>query len=183
MGQHYLNKLYKAVFSAAYYGLLRIGELTFSQHCLLAHNVHIGKNKEKLLFILNSLKTHSRGQKPQLIKIASTPIPAAVKDKSIISKKHCPYSLIHDFIAIRPAQLLMNEPFFVFADRSPLPSAQLNKVLKALITRMGLNPKPYSMHSYHGSRASDLLKLGVSVETIKKIGCWKSNAVFTYLRD
>ena len=84
--QQYLNKLYKAVFSAAYYGLLRIGELTFSQHCLLARNVHIGKNKEKLLFIFNSSKTHSKGQKPQLIKIASTPLPAAVKDRSKISK-------------------------------------------------------------------------------------------------
>ena len=40
----------------------------------------------------------------------------------------------------------------------------------------------YLFHGFQSGRASDLLKLGVSVETIKKLGRWHSNAVFRYLK-
>ena len=74
INQPYLKSLYQALFSAAYYGLLRIGEVTKGPHVVLAHNIRIGVNKDKLLFILRSSKTHNQGNGPQLIKISSTPI-------------------------------------------------------------------------------------------------------------
>ena len=46
-GQQYLSILYQALFSTAYYGLFRVRELTFSQHIILAKNVHIAINKNK----------------------------------------------------------------------------------------------------------------------------------------
>ena len=54
--QSYLEILYKAIFSHAYYGLFRIGELTKSKHAIKATNVHIASNKEKMLFVLHSSK-------------------------------------------------------------------------------------------------------------------------------
>ena len=51
-GQVYLYRLYKALFMSAYHGLLRIGEVTESPHAIQVHNVHIGVNKNKILFIL-----------------------------------------------------------------------------------------------------------------------------------
>ena len=57
--QCYLNALHKAVISSAYYGLLRIGEIAMGPHCVLARNVHVGVNKNKILFILLSSKTHT----------------------------------------------------------------------------------------------------------------------------
>ena len=51
-GQCYLQALYKALFVAAYFGLLRVGELTVGPHAILAKNVHVGENKNKILFIL-----------------------------------------------------------------------------------------------------------------------------------
>ena len=50
--QHYLFNLYAALFMAAYYGLLRVGELTRSPHTLAVNDVHIGINKKKILFVL-----------------------------------------------------------------------------------------------------------------------------------
>ena len=63
--QPYLCKLFKAVFVAAYYGLLRVGEVAKGEHPVLAKDVHIGTNKDKILFILRSSKTHCEGDKPQ----------------------------------------------------------------------------------------------------------------------
>ena len=46
----------------------------------------------------------------------------------------------------------------------------------------GFKDELYSVHSVRMGRACDLLKLGLSVESIKKIGRWRSNAVFRYLK-
>ena len=70
-GQPYLKILYQALFSTAYFGLFRVGELTKGDHPVLACDIHIGFNKRKLLFILRTSKTHGKGSKPQLVKILS----------------------------------------------------------------------------------------------------------------
>ena len=66
----YLETLFKAIFVASYYGLLRAGEVTQGPHVVLANNVFIGENKDKILFILRTSKTHGLGDKPQEIKFA-----------------------------------------------------------------------------------------------------------------
>ena len=59
--QPYLERLYEALFALGYYGLMRIGELTASNHCVKAKNIHLALNKEKLLIVLYSSKTHNKG--------------------------------------------------------------------------------------------------------------------------
>ena len=44
--QEFLCRLYKAIFSLAFYGMMRIGELTQGDHPIKACNVHIGINKD-----------------------------------------------------------------------------------------------------------------------------------------
>ena len=73
--QPYLTKLYRALFLTAYYGLFRIGELASSEHCVKVKDVHVGMNKQKMLFILHSSKTHGKHNKPQIIKINGSPGP------------------------------------------------------------------------------------------------------------
>ena len=84
---------------------------------------------------------------------------------------------------MRPAALSETEQFFVFSDNSAVLQMQLRNTLHKMITKLWLQPELYNLHSFRIGRSSDLFRLGVSVETIKKIGCWKSNAVFKYLRD
>ena len=71
VSQPYLQCLYKTIFTLGHYGLMRIGELTKSNHILLACNIHIATNKEKILLVLYSSKMHDEGNKPQKIKIVS----------------------------------------------------------------------------------------------------------------
>ena len=69
--QPFLLCMYKAWFLIAYYGLFRVGELAFGTHYVRACDVHIAKNKNKLLFILYSSKTHDQGSQPQTIKVTA----------------------------------------------------------------------------------------------------------------
>ena len=181
--QPYLKTPYKALLSTAYFGLFRVGEVTDGPHVLLAHNVSIGQNKKKMLFVLKTSKTTGLGDKPQRIKIKSNP--AAAEDLGE-DKKHlhfCPFEILEEYIAIRPDMRNRQEQFFMFRDNSPVQAHHLRTVLKELIKMAGLRPELYSGHSLRIGRASQLAKLGVSVETIKKLGRWRSNAVFRYLRD
>ena len=182
-GQDYLKTLYMAIFAAAYFGLLRIGEIAASPHAIKAKNVHIGTNKNKLLFLLETSKTHNKGDKPQLIKIASTlrdDIPATRENTA---EKYCPFDLIRNYLAIRPPARNDGEQFFMLSDNSPVLQDQIRNNLKRFLRMANFNEQFYCFHGFRSGRAGDLLKLGVSVETIKQIGHWRSNAVFTYLRE
>ena len=58
----------------------------------------------------------------------------------------------------------------------------VHNILNQVLTDAGFNPKYYGMHAMHAGHAQDLLLLGLSIEMIKKIGRWKSNCVYTYLK-
>ena len=140
-----------------------------------------GQNKNKVLFILRSSKTHNRGDPPKLIKITSTATIRPVTN-DIGIQHHCPYQLLWSYLHFRKGYLNDDENFFVFRDRTPVSPRNFTTVLKKVITFEGLDCKNYSSHSMRVWRSLDLLKLGLSVETIKKLGRWKSNAVYAYLR-
>ena len=69
--QPYLESLYKAMFTLAFYGLLRVGEISRHAHLLKACNLYIGRNKNKILAILYISKTHGLELRPQKILISS----------------------------------------------------------------------------------------------------------------
>ena len=180
--QPYLASLYSALFSTAYFGLFHIRELTAGSYPVLVTDVHIARNKKKILFVLRSLKTHTLGSRPQLIKITGLPSSPSPKHRNLNQMEcFCPYQLLQNFITSRPQYLLEDEPFFCLSDNSPVKPEQLQNTLKNLIKTCGFNNDVHEVHSLRTGRASDLLKMGVSVETIKWLGRWKSNAVFTYL--
>ena len=62
--QPYLKILYQAMIILDYYGLMRIGELTTGPHVVKAKDVHIATNKNKILLILYTSKTHNRCSYP-----------------------------------------------------------------------------------------------------------------------
>ena len=59
-GQLYLAKLYRAMVAIAYYGLLRVGEITSGTRPIFACDVFVVKNKDKFQLVLRSSKTHTR---------------------------------------------------------------------------------------------------------------------------
>ena len=183
--QPYLASLYSALFMAGYFGLLRVGELTGGEHPILAGDVHIGENKDKILFILRTSKTHWKDSTLQLVKIASRRASSNFeqKDRKLDElTTYCPFKLIKGYISMRPNITSHSQQFFVFSDGTPVRPRHMRNALKLLLVKCGFNSKLYGTHSLRIGRASDLRKMQISVETIKKLGRWQSNSVFLYLK-
>ena len=202
--QPYLEKLYIAVFSLCYYGLLRVGEVSQSQHSIKAVDIHEGnnRNRQKLLIILRSSKTHTKGDRPQQIRIIgnktinvidNAEIPSNHKKQSTQETEFstrgkfntifCPVKCFKEFTAVRPRIKSLQEQIFIFRDGSPLKAEQLRRTLRTILARLRLDPSIYDTHSFRIGRATDLEKLNVDIESIKRLGRWRSNAVYKYLRN
>ena len=76
-----------------------------------------------------------------------------------------------------------SEQFFVFADRSPLHPANVRNTLHQLLQNLNLQAELYNTHSLHAGRACDLRRHGFTVEQIQRMGRWRSNVVYKYLRQ
>ena len=172
--QDYLTKMYQCMAIFGYYGLLRIGEMATGQHPILACNVHKDNMKQKILLILFTSKTHGLESRPQKIKIWSD-----TENKDVFS----PFQVTQDYLEVRGDYYHDLEQFFIFRDGTPVKPCQFRRLLRKAIKNLGLNPKFYDTHSLRIGRASDLLKIGYSIDQIKQLGRWKSNAVFKYLRN
>ena len=188
-GQFYLATLFKALFVTSYFGLFRVCKLTLtlSSHVVRVMDVHIGKNKRKILFILRTSKTLSKSNRLQMIKISTKGDGNETsKRKSLLDKSNgrfCPYELIRDYIDLRPKFHDTNEQFFVFRDYSPVTELHFRSTLHLMLKMMAYDKKLYNYHSFCIGRSCDLMKYGLTVETIQKIGRWKSNIVYAYLQQ
>ena len=76
-----------------------------------------------------------------------------------------------------------DEPFFVYSDGSSVKPYQVRKLLRSLLNALDLNGSLYDVHSFRIGRTCDLEKFGYSVDQIKSMGRWKSNAVYRYLKN
>ena len=162
--QPYLEIMYKALFCLSYYGMLRVGEATLGDHTLKACNIHVGGNKDKLLMVLYTSKTHGKESGPQKIKIAASP----TKRKDV--RFFCPFKAVITFMGIRGTYQNDKEPFFIFKDGSAVKPFQLRNVLRSLLDTVNLNSQLYDVHSFRIGRTCDLEKFGYSVDQIKAMG-------------
>ena len=98
LNQAYLAQLYTTIVATAYYGLLRIGEVSSGSHPVLVDDVHIGINKNKFLFILRSSKMHSKGY--QRIKISRMVSRNQCSAKKRRNEKWCPFRLLSTYLTL-----------------------------------------------------------------------------------
>ena len=176
--QHYLKITYQALFALAYYGLFRIGELTQSSHVVKAKDIHMATNKHKLLILLYTSKTHDEASLPQKVKISGV-------DTDITkykSKHFCPFELVARYIQARGDYKSKDEQFFVFKGNIAIHAPTVHAILSRMLQAIGLNTKGYSFQSLRSGRASDLAKWGFLLEVIKRLGRWKSNAIYNYIK-
>ena len=174
--QPYLCLLYKAIISICYYGLFRIGELVIcdiADHTTKAKDVHVAMNKNKILVVLYTSKTHGQDSYPQKIKITGN---------KPTNRFFCPFKLMQRYMMQRGGFESNTEPFFVFKGKIPVTDVNVRTVLQNMLQNLGLDPLLYGTHSLCSGRAVDMFKLGYSISQIKMAGRWQSNAVFKYLK-
>ena len=173
--QPYLRIMYTAVFVLAYYGLMRIGELTMGTHPILTSDIHVGINKDKILMRLRTSKTHGKESSPQEIKIE-----AAHRCKH--TALFCPFTAVCNYLTIRGHYGAIQEPFFVFSNRSPVSPDNVRLILCNALISLNLDASLYGMHSMRAGRATDMYKMGYSICQIQKAWRWKSGAVYKYIK-
>ena len=174
INQPYLECLYKAMFLLSFYGLLRIGEVTDSEHVIKAKNIHVAVNKMKILIVLYSSKTHGKGNRPQKVKITAN------RESKI--NFFCPFKLMRAYMQLRGNYKNDDEQLFVFHDYTPVKAEHARSVLKDCITKLNLDECLYNYHSMRIGMATQLAKNGKSIEEIKRAGRWRSNTVYKYLK-
>ena len=169
------------MFALGYYGLLRVGELTSGgEHTIAAKDIHVAANKDKILVVLYSSKTHHRGSRPQIVKISSL-----LDERSGKYRKRffCPFQLMRNYMQVRGDYDTDVEPLFVFGDGAAVKPRHARKILRKMIKIIGLNEYNYNMHSLRVGHSLDMLKYGYQISEIRMAGRWKSNVVFKYLRQ
>ena len=142
-------------------------------------NVHMGLNKHKILLVLYTSKTHGVYAKPQKVKITANKLEKSGRYRN---RNFCPFAIIGNYVQARGDYLDEDENLFVFGDKSPVKAEHARKILKSAIKAIGLNERLYDIHSMRIGRTSDLIKYGYSVEEVQRMGRWKSNAIFKYIR-
>ena len=177
--QYYLQCLYMALFALGSYGLMRVGEMTESQHVIKARNIHIAVNKNKILIVLYSSKTHSRAMRPQEIKIVAN---YDEQTGAYIKHNFCPFRLLRRYVAVKDFYVHEDDQFFVFRDGSLVRPQNLRDLLKEMITKLRLNSDLYGMHSLRIRRCTDLIKYNYSLDEVRMLGRWRLNTVFKYIR-
>ena len=179
--QPYLEKLYKAIFVIMYYGLMRIGEVVKSncEHTLRVKDMHVALNKDKILMILYSSKTHGKNNLPQKIKITALPGKEHFLGRT---RMFCPFDLVRQYAAIRGPVDDDTEHFFVFKGKITIMAKHVRTTLRSLLSQLNLDPLLYNTQSFRGGRACDMLKSQMSIEVIKSAGRWQSNAIYKYLK-
>ena len=177
--QHYLEIMYKTIICLCYYGLFRIGELTYGPHAVKACDIHMGRNKNKILIFLRSSKTHDTCDKPQEVKITSN-ARDAIKFKA---RRHfCPFDLTNTFLSLRGGYNTPEDLLFMFKDKQPVKPSHVRKVLWNCIKSLHLDPLLYNTHSLRSGRAVDMLfKFNTTLEQVKSAGRWRSNTVYRYI--
>ena len=175
--QFYLQITYQAIFCLAYYGLMRIGELTQGDHPVKAKDIHMATNKNKILLILHTSKTHARDSYPQQIKITEIP------NSSSNQKIFCPFKAVRNYITLRGDYDNSEENFFIFKDKEAMKPSHVRSTLRSCLKAVDLQDELYDTHSFRIGRATDMLKAGMPIELIRQAGRWRSNCIYRYLRN
>lgn len=173
-GQEYLALWLKAIFSMAYHGMMRISELTESQHNVRARDIIYGMNKNRITIYLRSSKTHTVADQPQIIQI---------KEEKKWGQ-YCPVKLITEYADARGRNSLYEQqPFFIQKDGSTITAQQFRMNLKYILFTLGLPSELYGSHSFRSGKATDQNIAGKTLRSIKEDGRWTTSTVYKYIRS
>ena len=73
-------------------------------------------------------------------------------------------------------------PLFRFLDGSPLSRSAVVERVRAALTAAGIDPTPFSGHSFRIGAATSAAANGVEDSMIQTLGRWKSDAYLRYVR-
>ena len=155
--------LLRALFAAMFFLFLRVGEVTGSVHNLAFEQFKFYTDKVTVAF--ESFKA-SKGR---------TPVVCAMKQAGSL----CPHRLLSQYRAVRGSG---SGPFFRDKMGQPLTAAWFNAHLAVCVAQAKLVHLPITSHSFRIGAATWAVEHGHSIEQLKRMGRWHSDAVLRYVR-
>lgn len=165
--------LFQAVYTLAFFGLFRVGELVFSaadqsDRPLYKSDLAVMSNnntKALKVRIRKSKTNHSRA--PDIIQVNEVRGPV------------CPVAAMTAYLTIRPST---SHYLFCHMNGVPLTRYQFGAVLSKTVQTLNLHSGHYRTHSFRIGAATWLAQNGVPYETIKRRGRWASDTFKRYIR-
>jgi hypothetical protein len=164
----YFQSLLKAMFVTAFFGLMRVGEITKDRDGQVAINldqIQIGHNNIQIS--ITKFKYNLKNVPFDLL------LPR--QDQSEI----CPVRTLCNYIKFRGLQ---KGPLFTFLDNKPISRNFFIGKLKSCLSFCGLDTKKFKSHSFRIGSASYYASLGYSDSQIRIMGRWSSDAFKMYIR-
>ena len=158
--------MFQAMCSTAFFGFLRVGEITFSAMTPPPIQIH------QLTKLVDGFKIkflnfkHSYNQPPFYLVISP-------------QSTFCPLKILLQFLSARGDS---QGALFIQDDGSPVSRSWFSVQLSSAIRLRGLNPSFYKGHSFRIGVASHAAERGMSDTQIRILGRWKSNAFLKYIR-
>ena len=169
IGLRYHQILLHALFTTAFYGLFRVGELTIQNSGEISlYLKQVTLNPSSITISITQFKNNP----------TKHPFDIVLNKQTHLS--HCPYTSLLDYLDIRGTT---PGPLFAFPDNKPVPRTFFTSRLKTCLTFSGLNPQFYLSHSFRIGSASYLASVGLSDLQIKIMGRWNSDSFVRYIRN
>ncbi|KAM3911197.1 uncharacterized protein RB166_019888 [Leptodactylus fuscus] len=163
----YEVSLFSAGFSLAFFGALRIGELVppskFKHGGLLLEDVILSNGIVRIR--IRRSKTDQQGKGSWIL---LRPVSGAV----------CVVRLVGLFLQVRSP----GAPFLVHESGDPLTVFQFRSIFRRVLSSLGLDPSEYGTHSFRIGAATEASRAGLPVESVQRIGRWRSSCYASYVR-
>lgn len=173
----FTQRMLKAMYTLAFYAVLRIGEITVrnqTPHDLVVQRKHVqvfqNRNKEIKAVELTLTDWKHRGNAREF----RIWIPPKNRLTEI-----CPVQSLCQYLAIRGTK---PGPLFLMESGVPCTRTFFTQCLNSCLLRIGLSTAQYKTHSFRIGGATLAALAGMSEAEIQRLGRWKSSAFKKYIR-
>ena len=163
------RRLLRAMFVVAFFGLMRVGEITMSKDGVVPLHVNQVRITPDMVTITISKFKHNKSMRP-------VDIPLPKQDIQDI----CPVAALHDYLVYRGDS---PGPLFALSNLSPVKREFFIKHLRKTLSYCGFSWNQYKSHSFRIGGASYYADLGFSDAQIRLLGRWGSDAFLQYIRS
>ena len=164
----YVCSLLRAMFTTAFFGLLRVGEMTSDSSNQVSLHLHqLSFHTHHAVLTIHKFKHNA----------SNNPFHIVLKRQNDLDL--CPLQALRLYIASRGSA---KGPLFCFQNLHPVSRNFFISKLNYILKLCGLSPLLYKSHSFRIGAASFYASIGLSDEQIRLLGRWRSNAFRRYIR-
>jgi hypothetical protein len=164
----YHRHLIQSMFITAFFGLMRIGELTIGKVKVISLKVNqVQFSNNQVILTIKHFKHNKAGRPVQIVLSPQQQV------------QICPVAALTTYLQDRGSS---PGPLFCFPDGNPISRNFFTSRLSNALKFVGMDVTLYKSHSFRIGGSSYYASLGFSDSQIRVMGRWNSNAFIRYIR-